>query len=84
MEVVIRGELASTCELHGCEQPAVTTLIAHPRDRHAVGGCSSVCAEHLERAAAMVARAFLISNKLTEPVDSRERDYLAVLQEHIA
>jgi hypothetical protein len=84
MEILINGKVPSTCELRGCDRPAVATLIAHPLKRHAVGGCSSVCADHLEKACAMVARAFLISNKLLEPADDRERDYLAVLEEHIA
>jgi hypothetical protein len=71
------------CEFKGCDNQTIAVLMAHPIRRDQVGGCTSVCADHIEHAAQIAARAFLISNHLVQPADDRERDYLARIEEHV-
>lgn len=75
---------ADMCEIHGCGRPSVAILLVHPvPGRASLGGLSSLCAHHLdEAAAARIIEAFKLSNGLIADPTRRQLDQLARIQEH--
>lgn len=81
MKIEISG--GRVCENVGCGAPAVAVLLIHPRGAASVGGCSAVCAEHLDQAAVKLVRAFRLCNNLADASTSDDLDFLARVQEHL-
>lgn len=84
--VLLHVPIASRCDHNGCGQPAAMVFIAHPLANGALGGTSAACLDHAGEASAILTRTFQVMNGLLDDdeLTSEERDYVAVVKEHLA